>query len=805
VNRKSTIGIVSCILVFVAAGFLTGCGGVSSGYNTPAAITAGTGVSGQSARVGTAFTTGFTVTVTNSDGRGVSGVLVTFTAPASGASGTFASNGTATETDTTNSNGVAIASTYTANSTAGSYTVVVTAGSVTGSIALTNTAGATGSLTISSGSGQSASVSTAFANPLVANVVNASSIPVEGVQVTFAAPSTGASGTFANSGTATETDFTDANGNATSSAFTANGTVGGPYNVVASTTGLTAVNFAETNTAAVTVSSATYVYYVSGWEKINETNSNPNYYTIAGAVTIDADGNILGGEQDYSDGMGNTSPGEPSTPDTIYPLTQGLSVNPTTGTGTLTIATGNPNIGVNVENGGILTFAVQFVNANHARIMQFDGTATSSGSLDLQTSTGATGNFAFAITGVDHSYESIGYGGIFTASNTGISGTLDVNDGGTLSTGTSFTASSTGADIYGRSIVTGITNPVASTSITFASYVVGPEVMRIIDIDTSDTVPYDAGVGSAYGQGSAAFSNASLGTSVFNETGQWSEIFETAGEFTTTGDGVISGGLADINEQDNEVQQAVSGLSGTYSINSSGYGSIALSGDADITALGVYMTDPNLNLNDPNNTATDLGGALIVDMSTASPLPGGMGVITPQASSLTASDFSGTYVTGFQAYNYWECGECFIFEADMVGVGTMTSGGPLAITAQDSDPFGTWDGTPAESSGDSFTSTPIPASRNGYNYFSMYHGNSPANTLAATINGVSISPSFDVDTYAASATTLYWLQFDVAGAFVGALEAQGSLTGVPNLSTAMARTQPRSTAKAATTVGGSNH
>jgi hypothetical protein len=478
VNRKSTIAIVSCFLVFLAAAFLTACSGSSGSSSIPAAITAGTGVTGQSAQAGAAFTTGFTVTVTNSAGKGISGVSVTFTAPASGASGTFASNGTATETDTTNSSGVATASTFTANTTAGSYTVVVTAGSVTGSIALTNTAVAAGTLSVSSGSGQSAAVSTAFAQPLVANVVNASNVPVEGVQVTFTAPSTGASGTFTTSGTATETDITDANGNATSSVFTANATVGGPYNVAASASGLTSVNFAETNTAA-TVSSATYVYYLSGWEAINESNDTPNYYTIAGAVTIDADGDILGGEQDYSDGMGNTSPGEPTTPDTIYPLTQGLSVNPTTGAGTLTIIVNNPNIGVNLEDGGVLTFAVQFVNANHALIMQFDGTATSSGSLDFQSSTAATGNFAFAITGVDPDYDSIGYGGVFTASNTGISGTLDVNDDGTLSTGNSFSASSTAADSYGRSVVTGITNPVASTPITFASYAVGPEVMRI--------------------------------------------------------------------------------------------------------------------------------------------------------------------------------------------------------------------------------------------------------------------------------------------------------------------------------------
>ena len=77
-----------------------------------------------------------------------------------------------------------------------------------------------------------------------------------------------------------------------------------------------------------------------------------------------------------------------------------MTVNPTTGTGTLVlnVSASNPSVGVN----GIETFAVQFINASHALITQFDGSATSSGSLDLQTATsGAGGNFAFTLSGLD--------------------------------------------------------------------------------------------------------------------------------------------------------------------------------------------------------------------------------------------------------------------------------------------------------------------------------------------------------------------------------------------------------------------
>jgi hypothetical protein len=110
---------------------------VSAG--APASITATAGTP-QSATINTPFTTALAATVMNGAGSPVPGVSVTFTAPASGASGTFA-NGTATYTTTTNTSGVATATTFTANGTVGSYTVTAAASGVTtvASFSLTNT------------------------------------------------------------------------------------------------------------------------------------------------------------------------------------------------------------------------------------------------------------------------------------------------------------------------------------------------------------------------------------------------------------------------------------------------------------------------------------------------------------------------------------------------------------------------------------------------------------------------------------------------------------------------------------------
>ena len=205
---------------------------------------------GQSATVAAAFSNPLVVKDVDQYGNLVSGVTVTFTAPTSGASGTFTTSSTAV----TGSNGQATSNTYTANTTAGGpYNVVASAtGASSVSFPETNTAKTTGdTLAATSGSGQTTTVGIAFANPLVATVTDQYGNPVSGVTVTFTPPASGASGSFTTSATA----VTGSNGQATSNTYTANTTAGGPYNVVASATGVTSVNFSETNRVALTASS----------------------------------------------------------------------------------------------------------------------------------------------------------------------------------------------------------------------------------------------------------------------------------------------------------------------------------------------------------------------------------------------------------------------------------------------------------------------------------------------------------------------------------------------------------------------
>jgi len=863
-NRKTYASILA--LIFLAVVFLPGCNNSSS--KPPAQSIAVSTGSPQSATVDVAFAAPLVAVVT-AGGAPVSGVSVTFTAPAftvpaTVASGTFASNSTQTETDVTNANGLATSSMFTANTFAGAYTVTATIPGVAqgANFSLTNVAVTPTSITATSGGGQSAFVLTAFANPLVATVLGANSVPAPGVSVVFTAPASGVSGTFAN-GTNTETDMTNASGVATSSVFTANGLVGGPYDVTAAVTGVTpSATFEETNTvggtavgitalsgtpqsavvstafaaplvatvttggvatqgASVTFTAPTtgqsgtfaststntetdttdvngnatssvftanattgsyvvaatvakaatpanfnltnttaptsfsYVFYLSGLEVTNPVPVGPNFYTLAGSVTIGTDGTVTAGEQDYNDGDGNTSPNEP-TPDTITSGT--LTVSATTGQGTLTLVTNNPNVGV----AGTETLGVQFVNANHALIVQFDGSATSSGSLDLQTpSSGTNTDYAFTYSGTDTGYNPEVFGGIFSVSSNAVSGVYDVDDNGTKTLDTPFTGTSTAPDAFGRGTVTG--TPLATTLVY---YTVGPEVMRFIGVDPDLG---DAGVGSAFGQGASAgaFSNASLATSIFGiQANAWGFPYAAAGVLTTTGNGSF-GGIGDANEE-GVVNDDVSLAGSVYSILPSGYGTATTSLDG-IVNLGIYMTDPQLNLNDPNNTAigSAIGGGLIVDLDSGLL---GTGVLTPQTDPATTS-FTGPYAFGGQDFNPFG-------EFDFVGQGAVAS---LALTGTGlvSDPFTFFTGDATFNTAVPFAGTATPDGVTAGRYTIPLLISVPGAT-AFTENAV---------IYQASGGQLIWVGVDATtDLFLGPIEQQGSLTGLPAAKKAVAKT-----------------
>ena len=141
--------------------------------------------------------------------------------------------------------------------------VTVGDGTHTGSLSVTVGAAAPANIAATSGGGQSANVGAAFTNQLAATVTDTYGNLKPGASVTFSAPSSGTSASFASGGNCTSHPHsyrcvatTDASGVATSSTFTANASRG-TYNISATAAGGSApsVNFSETNLGLLHVSS----------------------------------------------------------------------------------------------------------------------------------------------------------------------------------------------------------------------------------------------------------------------------------------------------------------------------------------------------------------------------------------------------------------------------------------------------------------------------------------------------------------------------------------------------------------------
>jgi hypothetical protein len=440
------------------------------------------------------------------------------------------------------------------------------------------------------------------------------------------------------------------------------------------------------------------------------------------------------------------------------------------GNGILTLMIpGNTNLGVN----GRESFALNFPNSTHALITQFDGTATSSGSLDLQTSTSVptSGGFSFVASGAGVDGEPVADGGVFTITGTSIAGIVDVNDGGAFSRGTLFTGILGPADSLGRGTITNN----AGFPVSLNYYVVGPEVIRIVNVDATDTA-----VGSAFGQGSnPSFSNGSIRQSVFSlensPTG-----YAAAGQFSTSpaadakpesnasavahqGQPASSefDGIGDLNELDGAVLTAAN-ITGTYSLGSNGYGTFNFDGGfGDVATLGIYAVDPALNILDPNNPSAGGGVAVLAEMDENLV---GIGALLPQT-DVTVTSFAGFYAFGAQGQT-----SAGLDEFDFLGGATVSEAGTVfAGTGSLSDPFATLTGG-VESQTATFSATAVPDTAPGH------AGRYTLNPVAVASTASDFTP-FDFTTvtaYQANGQQLFWVEVDPHTEFGGTLQQNPS-------------------------------
>lgn len=554
-----------------------------------------------------------------------------------------------------------------------------------------------------------------------------------------------------------------------------------------------------------------FVFYAAGLDTAGNT------YSIVGAVNVTADGNntITGGEQDFNDGFAppdglGTSP---TGGDTISGAGSSLVFN-TDGSGNaiLTLVTNNTNLGV----GGTETFALSFANGDHAIISQFDGSAVSSGSYDLQTLPGAPlagTSFSLTTSGVDSDGNSIVEGGVITLDGSGnVTGSIDINDGGAVSFANSPTEGTvlSTIDTFGRGSVTGSLDG-GTAIVNF--YIVNSEVLRLIDVDTTDTA-----VGSAYGQGINSntqepntFDTSSIGQSAFAISGvNTLESYAGAGSFFNnagtpdakprtmgrvhpqgqptpcSGGTCFINGIADVNEsllEGNTVLAAE--FDATVAMNTNGYGSFIFDpGPDDIARFGVYAVDPNLNILDPNDTVdgAQLGGALIAEMDGNLV---GTGLLIPQTDVLL-NDVAPTVVFNAQGNGLFNDSDEFVAEFDLLGTSSVvgvaavpadpTADPPVLATPATAtftgagfidDPFGTLTdgGGSLLDSGATFSAT--------FTDDGSGSGRSTSGTggFNATSSSSDVTALFTVTAYEANGGQFFWVETDSLQTFTGTIQS----------------------------------
>jgi hypothetical protein len=323
-----------------------------------------------------------------------------------------------------------------------------------------------------------------------------------------------------------------------------------------------------------------------------------------GTFTLDANGNVTSGSQDFNDN-GNSS----NLQNLSFLSPSTVTVGATPGTAQLTTS---------VTAFNTLTFDVWPIDAAHLKFIETDGTANLSG--DAFSSTGQSfpsGTLVFTAAGADVTAAPFAAGGLLTSDGTStISGGLeDINDAGSIGQAPSINGGIASAG--GRTVLTlnGIynggwpgTSPTVAGNYAFAAYPYtynGAVGVELLEIDSEGGVT----AGTAYLQSStsiAASQGYGLNLSGENPSGEADVI----AEFTTSSTSAT--GLYDANNAGSLISDYSLGGSATYATGTNGRGTFAF---------------PNLQVNSNNSVisalnltyyAVDSSTAVFIDTDTSS-------------------------------------------------------------------------------------------------------------------------------------------------------------------------------------------
>jgi beta-lactamase superfamily II metal-dependent hydrolase len=432
----------------------------------------------QSATVGNAFATTMQATVRDGSNALISGAGVTFTAPSSGASGTF-SNGTTSASVITNASGVATAPTFTANATTGSYLVTATSGAFSTTFSLSNLAQSATHFSVSA----PASVTAGVAFNVTVTALNASNAVVTNYNGTvhFSSGSNGSlpadytfvvgdngAHTFSATLTSTGAQVLDVGDGSISGS--ANITVNAPpathfsVSAPANVTGGVAFNVTVT---ALDASNATVTGY-----------TGTVHFTSSSAGTLPADYTFVGGDSGahtFSVTLTSTGAQSVTATDTVT-----ASI---TGTANTTVAAPSAThfsvtAPANVTNGVAFNVTVTALDVSNATVPGYTGTvhftSSSAGALpsDYTFVGGDSGAHTFSVTLTSNGSQTITATDTVTASITGTANTsvlaapathFTVSAPANVTAGVAFNVTVTALDAS-NATVTGYTGTVHFTS-----------------------------------------------------------------------------------------------------------------------------------------------------------------------------------------------------------------------------------------------------------------------------------------------------------------------------------------------------
>jgi hypothetical protein len=538
--------------------------------NTAAPVESIAATSGtpQSALVGAAFGAPLVATVTTG-GTPNSGVAVTFTAPASGAGGTFATTPPSTTAMvTTGANGVATSPAFTANATPGLYTVTASASGVSTPVGfnLTNTtiANATlaagnytfwlagtdanngpyyvaGAITVAASGGISAGEQDFIDLDSIltdSNISGSFAVTADGnLQITLNTGDLcigpGASGPCGQPGSTTGTGVETLNATLTMTTPTSGARIT-EFDTWATGSGQLEPQSAPTSTPI-----SGYAFSVAGLD-----GSNPaNPLAVGGVINVDSSGGISGTGSVFDENDGGT-------------ILQAQTFAPSTVTSTpdsfgRVIFTLNPSGASGVPE---IVLVGYFVNSSTLRLVETSDNlnGTTDGQALVQTGTGSFGtssfkeaSYIFETMGADNaaggSVDQVA--GVLTgnADGTTVNGNISFNDLTNISPqgGIAIAAGTYTVDPTGRVTLAGLTDN-ATFTFNLQLYLDGNGNARVLSVDSNDVID---------GLGQSLTASTFGGTYAVGAVGvdpNFLDEFDAVGPVVTDGSGNFAG-FVDLN------------------------------------------------------------------------------------------------------------------------------------------------------------------------------------------------------------------------------------------------------------------